>query len=208
VIHVELQPEPEDFENRVREPGLRALESLIAEYGSEDLVPSERLPATWRACLPQLYERYGGICAYVCVMIERVTGARTTDHFVARSSDPRLAYEWSNFRLCCSLMNARKGAVAEVLDPCAVEDGWFELSLPGFGVRAAPDLLPALRQAVELTIARLGLDDWDCRDLRRKHFLYYQTGRVDLRWLEYESPFVARELRRLDLLLAEDVDRA
>lgn len=30
--------------------------------------------------------------------------------------------------------------------------------------------------------------------------------RLDLRWLERESPFVARELRRCGLLLAEDVD--
>jgi hypothetical protein len=50
------------------------------------------------------------------------------------------------------------------------------------------------------------LDDWECRQLRCRHILDYQTGRVDLRWLERESPFVARELRRCGLLLPDDVD--
>ncbi|MFO7563943.1 MAG: hypothetical protein R6X02_14950 [Enhygromyxa sp.] len=176
---------------------------LIEECGSANDVSSDRLPPTWRHCLPQLYDAYAGICAYLCVYIERVTGARTTDHFVARSREPHLAYEWSNFRLACSLMNSRKGAVAEVLDPCEIEDGWFELGLPGFGVKPGSGLSPTVRRAVEVTIAKLGLDDWECRDLRRKHILDYQTGRVDLRWLERESPFVARELRRCGLLLGD-----
>ena len=32
------------------------------------------LPAYWQACLDELHDRYGGICAYLAVFFERTTG--------------------------------------------------------------------------------------------------------------------------------------
>jgi hypothetical protein len=91
VIHVDLQPEPPTFDELVRKPGQRAL----AER-REELTPY------WRACLPDLHERYRGICAYLCVMIPRGTGARSVDHLAPKSKRRELAYEWDNYRLVCS----------------------------------------------------------------------------------------------------------
>ena len=50
---------------------------------------------------------------------------------VAKSMRWDQVYEWANYRLACSLMNARKDAIASVLDPFEIEDGWFALELVG-----------------------------------------------------------------------------
>ena len=97
MIHVDLQPEPDDFDKNVRKPGLAAVAA-----------GKDPLPPLWRACLPDLHERYRGICAYLCVLIPRGTGARSIDHLAPKSKRRDLTYEWSNYRLVALLMNARK----------------------------------------------------------------------------------------------------
>ncbi len=194
MIRVEPQPEPPDFEDRVRQPGLQAL----AENPTS-------MPPYWRRCLGDLYVAYSGICAYACIYIDRVTGGRTVDHFVAKSSDPTVAYEWSNYRLACSLVNSRKGAFDDVLDPFEIADGWFVLEFSFLQIYPCPDLDRALQQKVQETIDRLRLGDKEFLDARAAYYDDYIGGHIDLAYLELKCPFVAKEVRRQGLVRPEDL---
>lgn len=188
MIRVEAQPEPEDFDARVRQPGRQAIATGI-----------DPLPPYWRHSLPQLHHAYGGICAYLSIRIPRGVGSRSTDHFVAKSKETDLIYEWSNYRLACSLMNSRKGSFTDILDPFEIEDGWFVLELSALQVLPNPELPEELRKAVQDTIDRLDLNDSECLAARGEVFDYFlQHG--SFKALEKQSPFVARELRRQDWL--------
>lgn len=181
MIHVDPQPEPASFDGLVRRPGLAAL----AEG-------REELPPHWRACLPDLYERYRGVCAYLCVLIPRGTGARSVDHVAPKSKRKDLAYEWSNYRLVCSLMNARKRDFEDVLDPFEIPDGWFVRELSFLQVMPSPALDEATRARVQATIDRLGLNDQECLAARALHYQPYVEGDLSLALLAEWSPFVAR----------------
>jgi hypothetical protein len=183
VIHVDPQPEPPAFDARVRQPGQR----VLAE--GRDV-----LPPLWQACLPDLYERYRGVCAYLCVYIPRATGARSVDHFVPKSRRRDLAYEWTNYRLACSLMNSRKRDFDDVLDPFEIRDGWFVLELSFLQVMPAPSLDGPTRAQVQATIDRLGLNDKECIAARAQHYQPYVEGQLTFELLSEWSPFVARQV--------------
>ncbi|MCX4247950.1 AAA family ATPase [Paraliomyxa miuraensis] len=212
VIRVEPQPQPYDFDARVRQPGHSALAELIGESLTvqrpgprrskkadriEDLRHDD-LPPLWRRCLPQLAEAYRRICAYSCLYVEPFTGTDTVDHYVPKSLDVRLAYEWSNYRFACARMNARKGVAAEVLDPFEIQDGWFRLELVRFQLHPAPGLPAELTARIEATIGLLGLNDEDCKQTRAGWYEDYQAGLFDLPYLDRRFPLLARELRRQD----------
>jgi hypothetical protein len=93
-------------------------------------------------------------------------------------------------------MNSRKHVAREVLDPFEIETGWFRLELVGFQVVPEPDLDAGLNQQVNDTIARLALNDEECRALRAQYAVDYWEGLIKLAYLERRAPFVALELRR------------
>jgi hypothetical protein len=191
VIHVEPQPEPADFDEKVRKPGLAELVS------GKTLEPVWK-QGLWRRALPDLWRAYGGVCAYLVIYIPRAVGSKSVDHFLPKSKQPKLAFEWSNFRLACSLMNSRKNAVEDVLDPFQVEDGWFILELSSLEVLPAPDLTPDLQSRVVATIERLRLNDAECRQARAGHHDQYFGPEAEVTWagLCKFNPFLARELVR------------
>ena len=123
----------------------------------------------------------------------RQPGARSVDHFAAKSHAWSRAYEWSNYRLCCSRLNARKHT-ASVLDPFLVKPGWFQLELVAFQVHPDRRLPKPLQARIQRTIDRLRLNDF--RDDRAEDAEDYWSGGVVLRILKRESPFVAYELMR------------
>ena len=206
MIRVVPAPEPEDFDTKVRQPGLRAFERLAdRKYGGHrEAVPGSEFPDHWRKCLDDLLESYARICSYLCVYITRGTGARSVDHMVAKSEAWSQAYEWSNYRLACSLMNSRKGAATTVLDPFDVEDGWFVLELVEFQVLPGGGLDEVVTEAVRATIDRLRLNDDECRGAREEYAEDYWQGHVCFSYLMRRAPFVARELRRQHRLRVPD----
>jgi hypothetical protein len=210
MIHVTPAPEPASFDRKVRRPGLSAIAELVGEpltvrrsgprrkkiaERRED-IPAACFPTYWTEALQDLLAAYHRVCAYVCVYIERVTGASSVDHMIPKSSSWDKVYEWSNYRLVCSLMNSRKLEAQDALDPFEVQHGWFELDLTGFQVRPADDLNQATRQRVLDTIHRLKLNDADCRGLREEYATNYWERHIDLDYLSKRAPFVAMELRR------------
>ena len=124
MIPVTPAPEPPAFDRKVRQPGLRAIAELAGAQpdpprttgrpyppvaASRDEIPAGKFPPYWREMLDDLMESYHRICAHLCLYIPRGTGAPSVDHAVAKSQRWDQVYEWSNYRLACSLMNARKG---------------------------------------------------------------------------------------------------
>ncbi|KYF88487.1 hypothetical protein BE17_27280 [Sorangium cellulosum] len=192
MIHVPLQPEPARFDALVRQPGRRALAANV-----------EHLPPYWRECLDDLRDGYRGICAYLCVLVPRGTGARSVDHVAPKSKRRELAYEWSNYRFVCSLMNARKRDFDDVLDPMEIPDGWFVLELSFLQVLPAEGLHDEARACVQATIERLKLNDKECIAAREMYYTAYLDKGLTLELLQEWSPFVAREVVRQGLARRE-----
>ena len=105
-------------------------------------------------------------------------------------------YEWTNYRLACALMNARKSDVGQVLDPVDVQNGWFALEL--YEVQVVPGVrLPrGVEAKVTNTISRLRLNDSQCREARREYAVDYWGNLIAWSYLERHAPIVARELDR------------
>ena len=192
-------PEPADFDAKVRQRGLDYLRSQDIALNGPVLL-NVKLPDYWRASLDELYSSYDGICAYLAIHFERITGAGSVDHFAAKSKFAGQAYEWTNYRLACSRMNSRKNHYNDVLDPFLVQDGWFRLELISGRIYANSDLDPETLQAVTDTINRLKLDDAGCREVRSRHYFDYLQGDFTADFLRRRSPFVWYEASRQGLL--------
>ncbi len=201
MIPVQPQPEPGFFDAEVRAKGLAHLKAK-GHALDQPLPAGATIEPHWRGnCLTALHTAYGGVCAYLCVFVERITGGMSVDHFIAKSALAGLAYEWSNYRLACSAMNSRKRDFDDVLDPFALEPDWFRLDLTCGRIFPNPDLEPAQTALVTQTISRLGLDDPLCRELRVRWFDEYLTEPLPESYLRRKSPFVWAEAQRQGLLL-------
>jgi hypothetical protein len=218
VIPVTRAPKPKQFDDKVRRPGLRAIAEMVGRptpykrtagkpfkkiAARERDIPTARFPAYWTEALDDLMNAYHKICAYTCFRIHPVTGARSADHFAPKSIHWRKVYVWSNYRLCCSRMNARKNDFGSVLDPFKIKPGWFQLELLGFQVIPDPKLSKVIRNRIQDSINRLGLNDF--KSDREKDAERYWKGDISLPVLKEESPFVADELRRQGRLNPGDV---
>ncbi len=202
MIHVKEQPEPECFDELVRIPGKEFLKKVL--HPTKEQWKSH---AYWGKVKDRLYNSYDQICSYSCHWIPADTGFRTCEHFIAKESQPELAYEWSNYRLVCGTLNGRKGNRANVLDPFHVEDGWFIIDFPSLIVQAESTLADDLRQRVKDTIRALKLnDEGTCLKARfawleQYCVLWRQTSSdVALPNLQRYAPFLARELLRQNLV--------
>lgn len=156
---------------------------------------------SWRGdCLTALHRAYGGVCAYLCVFVERCTGGMSVDHFVAKSALAGLAYEWSNYRLACTTINSRKRDFDDVLDPFELEPNGFHLELTTGRIFPNPGLESAPMARVVQTIERLGLDDPLCREMRVRWFDEYLNCPLPQEYLRQKSPLVWIEAKRQGLL--------
>jgi hypothetical protein len=69
-----------------------------------------------------------------------------------------LAFEWENFRYASGVINSLKNASpGDVLDPCAISDGWFKVILPSFQLVTTDSLPPHLADRAETTLETMGL---------------------------------------------------
>ncbi len=199
MIPVKRAKEPHAFDSQVRQPGVKWLNQKGIPLSGKP--PSgTKLPPYWRACLGDLHADYRGICAYLCVFVESVTGGNSVDHFVAKSKNAKAAYEWRNYRLACSTMNARKGDYDTVLDPFYVKVATFRLELVTGRIYPNPSLAAARQSRARETIQRLGLDDAGCRELRARWFGNFVAKDISSKFLLEHAPFVWSEAERQRLL--------
>lgn len=198
MIPVTLQPEPADFDAEVRKKGHTWLASKGIPLNAAPPKASA-LPNYWSHTNKQLWEAYSGVCAYLAIYFEWVTGASSTDHFVAKSKNAGEAYEWSNYRLSCLGANRIKNKFDDVLDPIELSPDTFILNLASGKITPNPLLNAAQKRLARKTIKRLRLDSPDHNAMRARHFSRYLHGK-DAQTLRELSPFVWYEANRQGLL--------
>ena len=194
MIPIRQQPEPTDFESKVRSKGVAFLQTVPRPKTWDNR-------EYWRESLKDLYGAYNQICAYSAQWIPWIEGSPTVDHFIPKSVKPELAYEWSNFRLSCLKMNARKRDFQDVLDPFQIEIDWFILDFPSLLIKVSPVLEEPVKSQVRNTIKRLKLnDDDDCVKHRQDWLIQYCKGKITFEFLKETAPFIAYELERQNLV--------
>ncbi len=210
MIPVRPAAEPVEFDAVVRQPGLDALRELTGQprlhprsgpkrrriYARVEDIPSDELPERWTDALNWLVTAYSHTCAYAALRIPAMTGQPTVEHFEPKSKRPDLAYEWNNYRLVCQLLNARKCDFCDVLDPFAIEDGWFALDLVSGACIVGPDAHGDTRARVKDTIDRLGLDGAAYKSAITERLDEWREELSTFEHVRKWAPFLARELVR------------
>lgn len=154
----------------------------------------------WRAIHDDLYAGHNGICVYSASWTPRRRASglidyTSIDHYVPKAADPSKAYEWGNFRLCRSRLNHNKDQHRDVLDPCAITDGWFVLDFTTFLIRPAAGLESGIEAAVRSTIARLRLNaDNDYVNERIAVVRDYTLKRIAFTDVSAKYPFIAQQM--------------
>ena len=219
MIPVVLAEEPKSFDKNVRQPGLSAIDELVGRAprisrrgrrraqvaNSESKIPTDKFPTFWRRALDDMMEAYEQRCAYLAMFIEE-TGGPTVDHVIPRSLAWDRVYEWSNFRLCTSVVNSKKGDLLGFVDPVDVKVGWFELDLASYRAVRGTKAPKAQHSKIDNTLPLLNIRD--CWVQRKRYVDEYRRGPgakgIDLSYLEYRAPFIASELRRQGQLVRGD----
>ena len=187
--------EPATFDQDVRGPG-----ALFLAIARAPTAAAWRNNNYWRRAHQDLYRGSNGVCVYSGSFTPRASGravdhASSIDHFVPKSHDPALAYEWSNFRLCRALLNQRKGDNRDVLDPVTLPGRWFVLDLVTFRIEPNDGLAEPNRRAVLDSIRRLCLnDDDDLVDERARVIFNFAAGRLPRADLISKFPYIDGEL--------------
>lgn len=178
--------------------------ALTEPVTAEADLPPDEFPKYWTNALEDLMTSYKRICAYSCFFIHQVTGARSVDHMVPKSRSWDQVYEWENYRLCASLLNSRKKDFEDILDPFEIKGDWFELETVGFQIKAAAHVSDEIKAKIKTTIDRLKLNEYRFTSQREFDYDKYKKRDVSFRLLNIYSPFIAKEIVRLDLLNEED----
>lgn len=202
MIPVKPQLEPTIFNQKVRIPGNNYLRKIAqAQNTSTPKLKSKEWTHHdyWGCVRVDMYDLYKGICAYSAHWIPRSSNPNV-DHFIAKSADPWLAYEWTNYRLACPLVNIHKKDYPDVLDPFSIQEKWFFLEFPSLIVKPNPDLPREVHEKVQCTICRLKLNEDEAFIDDRNAWLerYCLTGNFNQ--LKRDAPFIAYELERQNLV--------
>jgi hypothetical protein len=194
MIPVSLPSPPAHYQSRVREPGLLFL--AATPNPTSDEWGQHRY---WQRIHGYLYNRHKGICVYCASWTphprRRGVDHTSIDHFVPKSKDPALAYEWSNFRMVRAKLNNRKDSFEDVLDPCTLQPGWFRLNFTTFLLEADAALPARERMQVAATIQRLLLNGDPAYVNERARVVYrYAAGNMSFFDVEKFYPFIASEM--------------
>ena len=198
VIPVKRQPVPVGFDVKVGRKGARVLSKHKPTPPIESAFWKGK--EHWRLALADLCDSYDQICAFAAIRIERVTGARSVEHFKPKSKHPHLAYEWENFRLVCGLMNGRKLDYEDVLDPFEIPPHTFDINPFSGAIHVHSKCPLGIRGEAQATIDRLKLDDAECRRVRCDHIQKLFDHDWTLAETRRQSPFVVACLEEQGLI--------
>ena len=190
MIHVNLQPEPSEFDAKVRQPGNAFLARCPQPSGKQ-----WRNHAYWSRISSNLYQAYSGICAYSGQWFSTTTTHVSVDHFYPKSFCREKAYEWDNYRLTTQVMNNYKDDHI-IMDPFEINDGDFIIDFPSCLIKPRKDMTPTEKEKVTNTIQILHLNDEDQANQRCSIILEYINGDISKQHLEKRYPFIAEELSR------------
>ncbi len=192
MIPVSLESEPANFDSEVRQPGLAFLRSNPNPNSKQF-----RKKNYWKNISQELHDAYRSICAYTCVFMP---DPGTVDHFIPKTINPKLAYEWSNFRLSSPRVNNHKANSVDIVDPSNMDEGLFTIDFPSCLVRVSNSFDVQTRQQGEDTIRILKLNEDDhFVQTRCQIMLDYARGEVTLEFLRRRYPFLASEIERQNI---------
>ena len=197
LIRIIQYPAPPDYENRVKRPGINFLtrnpHPTASQFSRHNY---------WKEVHGDLYLLYRGICAYCASWSPRSPRPKdsqtSVDHFIPKSLQPVMAYEWSNFRLCRSRLNSNKGNSLEVMDPFYIQNGWFSIDFSSFLLKSSSLIPDYIKSQVITTINTLGLNHNDYVNERVEVIRGYCRGQLTLPQLNAKWPFIAAEMVRQD----------
>jgi hypothetical protein len=191
-----LSNQPGLFDVNCRQPGA----AWLAAYPAND--PHQQ-SIWWQAFQPDLAAHFSHRCGWLGVSIG-LSGS--VDHYLAcgnRKGNPspnrHLAFEWTNYRYADARINSMKGNLDDqILDPCMIGPGWFEVVLPNFALRTTAQIPPQDRPKAEFTLKKLKLInghlarwnrwDWCCR--------YWNHGNPLISLLLNDAPLVGEAVQR------------
>lgn len=192
MIPVQPQPEPLDFEEKVRQRGQTFLQTMEHKPNRKEW---ER-HSFWRDALSDLRTAYRGICAYSATWIPYSVGNHSVDHFLPKDKYPNDAFEWANFRYVSARFNSRK-RTRKILDPFRIKEGWFQLNFITFMIHPAEGMSVALQREIIRTIEVLNLNnDALLVEERIAWYEQFRFGEVTLAHLHKKVPFIAKEIER------------
>lgn len=178
--------EPQDFDEKVRQPG----NNWLAKNTDHKKRPIDY----WSKFKSDLADGFNNLCGY-SVMYEPVG---TLEHFLSCENYRHLTYEWSNYRFASGWVNSSKGTLDnQVLDPFEVEDEWFEILLPSLQLVVTDKVPPEKLEKAEFTLKRLRLQNGS-QVMRQRQVWYnlYCAGSIDLEGLEKMAPLIARAVKK------------
>ena len=193
MIHIELMPEPSNFDTDVRQPGNTFL-SGCPNPSRKDWDKNRY----WSKCSNSLYSLYNGICAYTGQWFSNSMSAVSVDHFYPKSIYQEKAYEWDNYRLTTQIMNNNKGDNI-ILDPCEIADGDIILDFPSCLVKPRSNMSAGEKNKTLFTIKTLKLNDEKQANRRCEIVMEYINRDISKRYLQNKYPFIAKELERQGL---------
>lgn len=196
MIHVILQEEPLDFDAKVRHKG-RVWFSQHNIDSKQQLPPGTKLPPYWRNFLSTMRQKYR-FCAFTNILIGPKGG--TVDHYLPKSKYPDYAYEWNNYRLALSSINACKKDKEGILDPCTIRNGWFWLNVVTGLLCPSNKVSMRVKQKVADTIDRLRLNDSDYVRYRKRYIEDFINHDISISVLKRDAPYIYFELNRQHLL--------
>ncbi len=186
MIHVQPPEEPDDFDRMVRIPGTLWLSSNPA---------GDKFPDYWKHCFGALAEGFNHLCGYSAMHVPEL-GA-VVDHYLSKSKQRELTYEWSNYRYASSRINSRKHTFDDqILDPFEVRDGWFEVQLGSWQLMTTNAIPQDKRDRAQFTMDQLDIQTGrDALNLRRRHYKMFLNGQATLATLCCNAPLVCRAVK-------------
>lgn len=195
MMPVDSQPEPIHFTEQVRTPGQKFLREVPKPTSQQ-----WRGKEYWQRALPDMRQAYNSICAYSAFWIPHSTGNHSIDHFLPKSEQPQLAYEWHNYRYVSARFNSRKGTHT-IVDPFLLQPGWFLLDFNSFFIKPNPERTSAQKHKLWETIKHLKLnDDEDLVIERQTWYINYLNQEISFEHLKKNAPFIALEAERQNLV--------
>ncbi len=194
MIKVALAPPPPNYEVDVKLPGLAFLK-ITPRPSKKDWDQHNY----WSKIHDYLYNQHSGICAYCALWSPRRPYAQkssSVDHFKPKKHYPKLAYDWTNYRLSRVRLNTRKLDFQDIIDPCIIDSDWFHLDFATFLIRPSPRVTDVtIRTRIDSTIARLQLNlDNDYVTERISIIAQYCLDKLSFNILSSKYPFIAFQM--------------
>lgn len=190
MIPCSLSDEPPDFDNNVRVPGNKFLQSLGRAPKAKDWNGKD----FWNKAKPALKSCFRNRCAYCASWINK---GPEVDHFKGKSGFPNLAYEWTNYRLACGPDNKSKPRTREVLDPLDIKENWFRVNFNTGMVSSTNEVPPEFKQLASDFIKEFELNDHNSKETRLKWLDSARQAKPTnshLNLIRDEMPLVARAI--------------